>query len=159
EDAVGGAPHHMQRQRLVKAAGPLERIGAPALVIDRHGVVGATHNIETARVGDRMFPETREITSGETFLPALGWCLLEPRTAHGWLIVQRQQRGEDGPEIRVTLDLADPTQLWVRVTGPNVSWQSKIRPLHAKILHRLASRPEGLTSDGLNTDLYGPAAK
>ncbi|MBV9314123.1 MAG: hypothetical protein JO100_10380 [Pseudonocardia sp.] len=159
EDAVRSAPHRMQWQQLLEAAGPLERIGAPTLVIDRHGVVVTTHNIETARVGDRMFPGTGKITSGETFLPALGWCLLEPLPAHGWLIVRRRQRGEDNPRIRVTLDLADPTQLWVRVTGPNVSWQSKIRPLHAKILQRLARRPEGVTPDGLNTDLYGPAAK
>jgi hypothetical protein len=61
--------------------------------------------------------------------------------------------------IRVTLDLTDPTQRWVRVTGPNVSWHSKIMRLHAEILQRLANRPSGLTSDELCADFYGPAAK
>lgn len=157
EDAVRSEAHRMEWPRLSEAAGSLERIGAPALVIDSHGVVVAAHR-SSVQVGDQALPETVEITSGETFLPTLGWCLLEPLPARGWLI-RSQQPDEDDPVIRVTLDLTDPTQRWVRVAGPNVSWQSKIRPLHAKILQRLASRPEGLTPNELNADLYGPTTK
>ena len=157
EDTVRSAPRRMQWRRLGEAAGPLERIGGPALVIDRHGVVVASHTW-TAQAGDRVLPKAGGITPGTTFLPALGWCVLEPLPAHGWL-VRPQPHDEDEPVIRVTLDLTDPTQRWVKVTGPNVCWHSKIRPLHAEILQRLASRPEGLTPDELSADLYGPAVK
>lgn len=61
--------------------------------------------------------------------------------------------------IQVILDLTDPNQGWVRVTGPNVSWHSKIRPLHAEILQRLANRPDGLTPDELCADLPRAATK
>jgi hypothetical protein len=47
----------------------------------------------------------------------------------------------------------------VRVTGPNVSWRSRVRPLHAKILQLLAGRPDGLTPAELQADLYGAGAK
>jgi hypothetical protein len=66
---------------------------------------------------------------------------------------------EDEPAVRVTLDLTDPTQPWVRVTGPNVSWRSRVRPLHATILQLLAGRPDGLTPAALQTELYGADAK
>jgi len=104
-----------------------------------------------------VLPDAGGIAPGKTFLPALGWCVLEPLPVHGWL-VRPWRHGEDEPVIRGTLDLTDPAQRWVKVTGPNVSWSSKIRPLHADILHRLASRPDGLTPGELGTDLYGPGA-
>lgn len=157
EDAVRSAPHRMQWQRLGEAAGPLERIGGPALVIDRDGVVVTSHQW-TFQAGDRVLAKAAGIAPGKTFLPALGWCVLEPLPGHGWL-VRPWHHDEDEPVIRVILDLTDPTQRWVRVTGPNVSWHSKIRRLHAEIFQRLANRPGGLTSDELCADLYGPAAK
>lgn len=158
EEAVSRAPHRLHWRRLVDAAVPLRRIGAPtSLVIDRHGVVVDAYGCST-QVGDRVLPETGEFTCGKTFVPALGWCVLEPLPEHGWLI--RSQHGdEDHPVIQVTLDLTDPLQRWVTVSGPNVSWQSKIRSLHVKILVQLASRPEGLTPEELNAQLYGPTAK
>ncbi|MBV9142758.1 MAG: hypothetical protein JO115_17905 [Pseudonocardiales bacterium] len=42
EDALRSAPHRVQWRRLAVAAGPLERIRGPALVIDRDGVVVAS---------------------------------------------------------------------------------------------------------------------
>jgi hypothetical protein len=157
EDAVCKAPHRMHWRRLVDAAAPLQRIEAATLVIDRHGMVVDAYGC-SAQVGDRVLPETGEFTCGKTFVPALGWSLLEPLPEQGWLI-RAQQGDEDTPVIQVTLDLTDPIQGWVKVSGPNVSWQSTIRPLHAKILQQLASRPEGLTPQELNAQLYRPAAK
>ncbi|MGH3754016.1 MAG: hypothetical protein ACRDRP_15225, partial [Pseudonocardiaceae bacterium] len=154
EDALHTAQHRTQRGRLGAAAGLLERIDGPALVIDRHGVVVAAHEW-TFQAGDRVIlPEAADWI----FLPALGWCVLEPLPARGWL-VRPLRHDEDKPAIRVTLDLADPAQPWVRVTGPSVSWHSRVRPLHAKILQRLAGRPDGLTPAELQADLYGAGTK
>jgi hypothetical protein len=77
EDAVRSAPHRMQWQRLGEAAGPLERIGGPALVIDRDGVVVTSHQW-TFQAGDRVLAKAAGIAPDKTFLPALGWCVLEP---------------------------------------------------------------------------------
>jgi len=93
EDAVRSAPRRMQWRRLGEAAGPLERIGGPVLVIDRHGVVVASHTW-TAQAGDRVLRRAGGITPGKTFLPALGWCVLEPLPDRGWL-VRPQQHDED----------------------------------------------------------------
>jgi hypothetical protein len=159
EDALRIASYRTQWGQLGEAAGQLERIDGPALVIDRHGVVVTAHEW-TFQAGDPVIPspETARITPGETFLPALGWCVLEPLPGRGWL-VRPLRHDEDKPVIRVTLDLTDPTQPKVRVSGSNVSWHSSIRPLHATILQRLASRPDGLTPAELREDLYGPGAK
>ncbi len=105
-----------------------------------------------------MIPKDAGTAPGLAFLPALGWCVLEPLPARGWFVRSLRQH-EDEPVIRVTLDLTDPAQPWVRVTGPNVSWQSSVRPLHAKILQRLAGRPGGLTPADLQADLYGAGAR
>jgi hypothetical protein len=157
EDALRTAEHRAQWGRLAEAAGLLERIGGPALVIDHYGAVVAAHKGDF-QMGDRVIlPKTAGITPGRTFLPALGQCVLEPLPARGWLV--RSLRQDEDPVIRVTLDLTDPTQAWVRVTGPNVSWHSRVRPVHAKILQRLADRPDGLTSAELQAALYGAGAK
>ncbi|MGH3928691.1 MAG: hypothetical protein ACRDTF_01790 [Pseudonocardiaceae bacterium] len=157
EDALRTAQHRTQWGRLGEAAGPLERIGGPALVIDSHGVVVAAHE-STLRAGDQAIPQDAGIAPGPAFLPGLDWCVLEPLPARGWLI-RSFRPDEDKPVIRVTLDLTDPTQPWVRVTGPNVSWHSRIRPVHARILQLLAGGPEGLTPAQLQADLYGADAK
>ncbi len=158
EDALSTSPRRMQWVRLAEAAGPLERIDSPALVIDRLGTVVAAHKW-AFQMGDRLLlPEAAATAPGWKFLPALGWCALEPLPARGWL-VRPLRHDENKPVIRVTLDLTDPIQPWVRVTGPNVSWHSRVRPLHATIFQRLASRPDGLTPEDLSADLYGPAAK
>lgn len=159
EDALRTAPHRAQWGRLGAAARQLERSDGPALVIDRHGVVVAAHEW-TFQAGDPMIPlpEAARLAPGQAFLPALGWCVLEPLPALGWLVRPRRH-DKDTPVIRVTLDLTDPTQPEVRVHGPNVSWRSGVRPLHATILQRLASRPDGLTPAELRDDLYGPGAK
>jgi hypothetical protein len=158
EDALRTAQYRTQWGRLAEAAGLLERIDGPALVIDSHGMVVAAHE-STFQAGDRViFPEAAGTAPGPAFLPALGWCVLEPLPARGWL-VRSLRRDEDKPVIRVTLDLTDPAQPWVRVTGPNVSWHSRVRPVHAKILQRLADRPDGLTPAELQADLYGTGAK
>ncbi len=151
EDALRIAQHRTQWGRLGEAVGPLERIGGPALVIDSHGVVVAAHE-STFQVGDRVIPKDAGITPGPAFLPALRWCVLEPLPARGWLI-RSLRPDEDKPVIQVTLDLTDPSQLWVTVIGPNVSWRSRIRPLHAKILQSLADKHEGLTPAQLQADL------
>ncbi|MGH3943179.1 MAG: hypothetical protein ACRDTG_32060 [Pseudonocardiaceae bacterium] len=157
EKELRTARHRPQWERLGAAAGPLERIGGPALVIDSDGLVVATHQ-SIFQVGDPVLPRDAGIAAGPAFLPALGWCVLEPLPAHGWL-VRSLRHGEDKPVIRVILDLTDPVQAWVRVTGPNVSWRSDVRPLHAKILQRLAVQPEGLTPAQLQFEVYGADAK
>jgi hypothetical protein len=158
EDALRTAQHRAQWGRLAEAAGLLERIDGPALVIDRHGVVVAAHEW-TFQAGERVIlPEAAGTAPGRAFLPAVGWCVLEPLPAQEWL-VRSFRRDEDKPVTQVTLDLTDPTQPSVRVTGPNVSWRTRVRPLHAKILQQLAGRPDGLTPAELQADLYGAGAK
>jgi hypothetical protein len=150
--------HRSQWGLLGEAAGPLDRIGGPALVVDSLGAVVAAHKW-TFQPGDRVIlPKAAGIAPGRAFLPALGWCVLEPLPACGWLVRSLRQ-DEDRPVLRVILDLTDPAQAWVRVVGSNVSWWSRVRPLHAKILQRLAGRPDGLTPAELQADLYGAAAK
>jgi hypothetical protein len=157
EDALRTAQHRTQWGRLAEAAGLLERIDGLALVIDRHGVVVAAHE-STFQAGDRVLPKDAGTAPGLAFLPALGWCVLEPLPACGWL-VRSLRHDEDKPVIRATLDVTDPAQPWVRVTGPNVPWHSRVRPVHAKILQRLAGQPDGLTPAELQADLYGTGAK
>ncbi|MGH3915803.1 MAG: hypothetical protein ACRDTC_20690 [Pseudonocardiaceae bacterium] len=157
EDALRTAQHRTQWGRLGEAAGPLERIGGPVLVIDSHGVVVAAHQ-STFRAGDRVIPKHAGTAPGPAFLPGLGWYVLEPLPARGWLI-RSLRHHEDKPVIQVTLDLTDPTQPSVRVTGPNVSWHSRVRPVHARILQRLAGELDGLTPARLQAELYGADAK
>jgi hypothetical protein len=156
EDTLPSTERRAQWRRLAEAAGPLERIGGPALVIDAYGVVVVAHE-STFQMGDPVIePKAAGIAPGQTCLPPLGWCVLEPLPARGWLV--RLRSGEEKPLIRVTLDLTDPAQAWVRVTGPNVFWQSSVRPLHAAILQQLAEHPDGLTSADLGADRYGAKA-
>jgi hypothetical protein len=157
EDALRTARYRTQWGRLAAAAGLLERIDGSALVIDSRGVVVAAHD-SIFPAGDRVIPADAGLVPGLAFLPALGWCVLEPLPACGWLVRSLRQH-EDEPAIRVTLDLTDPTQPWVRVTGPNVSWCSRVRPLHATILQLLAGRSGGLTPAALQAELYGADAK
>jgi hypothetical protein len=159
EDALRIAQNRTRWRQLGEAAGPLVRIGGPALVIDRDGVVVAAHEW-IFQTGDHLVSrvEVAKITPGQTFLPALGWCMLEPLPMLGWL-VRSLRHDENKPDIRVTLDLTEPNQPKVRVGGPNVFWHCRVRPLHATILQRLASRPDGLTPAELSEDLYGPGAK
>jgi hypothetical protein len=107
---------------------------------------------------DQVIHKNVGTTPGPAFLPALGWCVLEPLPVRGWLI-RSLRHDEDKPVIRVTLDLTDLIHPWVRVTGPNVSWRSRVRPVHAKILQLLAGGHEGLTPAQLQADLYGADAK
>jgi hypothetical protein len=156
EDALPSTQRRAQWRRLAEAAGPLERIGGPALVIDAYGVVVLAHE-STFQTGDPVIePKAAGIAPGQTYLPALGWCVLEPLPARGWLV--RLRSAEEKPAIRVTLDLTDPAQAWVRVIGPNVFWQSSLRPLHAAILQQLAEHPDGLTAAELGADRYGAKA-
>jgi hypothetical protein len=89
EEAVRNAPRRLQWPRLAEAVGPLERIGGSALVIDCDGVVVASHQW-TFQAGDRVLPAVAGIAPGTTFLPGLGWCVLEPLPVHGWLVRSRQ---------------------------------------------------------------------
>jgi hypothetical protein len=156
EDALAISQRRAQWGRLVEAAGPLERIGGPALVIDSYGVVVTTHE-STLQAGDSLIqPKTAGMAPGQTFLPPLGQCVVEPLPARGWLV--RPRSDEEELDIRVTLDLTDPTQAWVRVTGQNVFWTSSIRPRHAAILQQLAEHPNGLTSAELGAECYGAKA-
>jgi hypothetical protein len=157
EDALRTAQHRTQWGRLAEAAGLLERIDGSALVIDSHGVVVAAHE-SVFQVGERVIPKDAETAPGLAFLPGLGWCVLEPLPARGWL-VRSLRHDEDAPAIRVTLDFTDPVQPWMRVTGPYTSWRCRVRPLHARILQLLARWPDGLTPAQLQAELYGASAK
>jgi hypothetical protein len=156
EDALPASQRRAQWARLVEAAGALERIGGPALVIDSYGVVVAVRQ-STFQVGELLIsPKTAGMAPGQMFLPLFGWCVAEPLPARGWLI--RPRSDQEKLDIRVTLDLTDPIQAWVRVIGPNVSWTSHLRPRHAAILEQLAEHPDGLTSVQLGADHYGAKA-
>ncbi|MGH3831158.1 MAG: hypothetical protein ACRDRS_12030 [Pseudonocardiaceae bacterium] len=154
EDELRTAGHHAQWGPLMAAAGPLDRIGGPVLVIDSRGVVAAAHEW-SFRTGDRVIlPKTARLAPGPAHLPPLGDCVLEPLPGRGWL-VRSSHRDGDRPVIRVSVD---PAQRRVTVTGPNVSWESRVRPLHAKILQCLAGFPDGLTAVELRAALYGAGA-
>ncbi|MGH3854726.1 MAG: hypothetical protein ACRDR6_14780 [Pseudonocardiaceae bacterium] len=154
EDELRTTGHCGQWGPLV-AAGSLDRIRGPALVIDSRGVVAAAHEWSML-AGDRVIlQKTPRIAPGRAHLPPLGECVLEPLPGRGWL-VRPSRRDEDQPVIRVSVD---SLQRRVTVTGPNVSWESRVRPLHAKILQCLAGCREGLTADELQVALYGAGAK
>jgi transcriptional regulator of acetoin/glycerol metabolism len=106
EDALPTTLSRRQWGRLAEAAGPLQRIGGPALVIDCAGVVVDAHEL-AVQPGDQLALPQAGIVPGWTFLPALGWASLEPLPARGWLI-RPLRDGQGTPVIRVTLDLADP---------------------------------------------------
>lgn len=155
EDELRTAGHCGQWGPLMAAAGPLDRIGGPALVIDSRGVVVAEHECSLL-AGDRVIlSKTARLAPGRAHLPPLGQCVLEPLPGCGWL-VRPSHRDEDQPVIRVSVD---PVQRRVTVTGPHVSWESRVRPLHAKMLQCLAGFPDGLTAVELRVALYGADAK
>lgn len=154
ENELRTAGHRGQWGPLMAAAGPLDRIEGPVLVIDSRGVVVAAHEW-SVRPGDRVIlPKTARLAPGRVHLPPLGECVLEPLPGRGWL-VRSARRDEDRPVIRVSVD---PLQRRLRVTGPNVSWESRVRPLHAKILQCLAGCRDGLTPVELQAALYGAGA-
>ncbi len=82
EDALRTARYRTQWGRLAAAAGLLERIDGSALVIDSRGVVVAAHD-SIFPAGDRVIPADAGLVPGLAFLPALGWCVLEPLPACG----------------------------------------------------------------------------
>jgi hypothetical protein len=77
--------------------------------------------------------------------------VLEPLPGCGWLV---WSSGYDEGQTVIEVSL-DPVQRRVKVTGPNVSWNSRVRPLHSAIIQCLAGRHDGLTPAELQAELYG----
>ena len=145
--------HCKKTGRLREDAGSLDRIAGWALVADRDGWVVAWHRFPAPP--DRVaLPDEPQVRPGRHQLSGLDWCVLEPLPG-GWL-VRPEVRGEGAPVIRVVLDLRHPNHWWVRVSGPNVTWQRPLTQKHAEILLLVASvQPGGLKGPELSKDLYG----
>ena len=148
ESQLRGA-HRAELERLQTLAAPiLARLGGPALVTDRHGwVAGVTGLAPVTRV---RVPE--RVGQGPSWIPALGPCQLEPLPG-GWLI--RPVEAETDPATRAVLDLCNPSQVVLTVSGPSGSWEHRLTPRHAEILLVLAAAPSGRTAHELAADLFG----
>ncbi|GAA5161778.1 MULTISPECIES: GAF domain-containing protein [Amycolatopsis] len=139
--------HLAELDRLRGVALPvLSKVPGRAVVVDRHGWVAATAGL--APVERVSLPSG--CAPGQTWLPALGSCVLEPLPG-GWLV--RLAREADAP-IRVVLD--DST---LTVTGTTGSWTHSLSPRHAEILHSLAVHREGRSAADLAEELFGDRAR
>lgn len=147
--------HWESVDRLRSVAAPLlARIGGRAVAVDRDGWTAAVTGMPSA--GRIALPASP--APGETWLPALGRCVLEPLPG-GWLI--RFPAGDDGPDARtgVVLDLSSARVWSVSVQGACGSWTRPLSPRHAELLLALALRPEGSTAAQLAVDLFGDAGR
>lgn len=147
--------HWESVDRLRSVAAPLlARIGGPAVAVDRDGWTAAVTGMPPA--GRIALPASP--VPGETWLPALGRCVLEPLPG-GWLV--RFPGGDDGREGRtgVVLDLSAARVWSVSVQGAGGSWTWPLSPRHAELLFALAQRPAGSTAAQLAGDLFGEAGR
>jgi hypothetical protein len=141
---------------LRETAGPLRRLGRPALVVDRAGVVVAARRWPEKI---RFLAAVDQIQPGSNYLAALGrHCDAEPLPHAGWLLSLPPDPRDSPPVIHATLDLTDPKSPRMTVRGVNVVWSiPRLRPLHARIV-QLIHQHGGLTSNQLDGLLYGPNA-
>jgi hypothetical protein len=129
----------------------LDRCGAPALVMyDRTVVVARYMGLSQGDAVD--LPDT--VTAGATWLRQLGHVLLEPLPRENCWLVRLASHG-DTPAMRVSLDLSDPENMFVRVRGTIVEWDIRVtRPQHARVLGSLYRNRDGLTAAALSGELH-----
>lgn len=144
------ARHWATVERLRSVAAPLlAGIGGQALVVDRNGWTAATTGLAPA--GRIALPAAP--AAGQTWLPSLGVCRLEPLPG-GWLI---RVGGRDRPPgaSRVVVDVSRPRGWSVTVAAPAGSWSQTLSPRHAELLYVLALHRAGRTAAELAGDLFG----
>ncbi len=140
--------HRADLDRLRSVAAPLlAGPGEPAMVTDRHGWVAGVRGL--APLEKVMLPEG---LGQRVWLPAFGECAVEP-VPGGWLI--RTRPGDAGRPGTAELDLGDPHNARLRLTGEGGTWEHPLSPRHADILYVLARHPEGRSAAELAVDLFG----
>lgn len=142
--------HWQSVERLRSLAAPLlARIGGGAVAVDRCGWTAAVTGLppmdRVALPGDPV--------AGETWLPSLGRCALEPLPG-GWLIRVVGTREAPPGTGRVVLDLSRPRSWTVSVHGPYGEWSRPLSRRHAELLFALAVRREGSTAAQLAGALF-----
>ncbi len=148
--------HQADLERLRALASPLlARIEGRALVTDRHGWLAAATGV--APVDRVLVPE--RVDDGQTWLPALGPCRLEP-VPGGWLVrLDDEAAGAPASATRIVLDVRGTRSWRLFVDGPSGSWEQTLSPRHAELLLVLAAHPAGRTASELAHDLFGDAAR
>lgn len=148
------AAHWAAVERLRAIAAPiLARIGGRALAVDPNGWTAAVTGL--APVDRVALPAPAR--AGQTWLPSLGRCTLEPLPG-GWLVRVAPQDGLPAPS-RVLLDLSRPGFATVTVSGAAGSWSQRLSPRHAELLFVLAARRSGRSAAELAADLFGDPSR
>ncbi|WP_344184256.1 GAF domain-containing protein [Streptantibioticus ferralitis] len=148
--------HWESVERLRSAAAPvLARLDGQAVAVDRDGWTAAITGLPPM---DRVaLPDSP--MAGETWLPSLGQCVLEPLPG-GWLVrVGPAPKRETAAPSRVTLDLTCARSWTVTVSGPSGSWSQRLSPRHAELLFALAVHRCGRSAAQLAADLFGDATR
>ncbi len=146
--------HLESLERLRSVAAPvLARLDERALVVDRYGWTAAVTGMPYLK--RLALPDA--VSAGSRWLPALGRCSLEP-LAGGWLV-----RAADEPATRavsrIVLDLREPRDASVEVSGGTGSWSRKLSPRHAELLYLLAVRRSGSSAADLAEAVFGDPAR
>ncbi|EON23517.1 transcriptional regulator [Nocardioides sp. CF8] len=137
--------HAIALERLRAYAAPVvARVGGRALAVDPGGHVAAVTGFTAP---DRLVLP-RDLSSGSTWLPALGAVTVQPLPG-GWLL----RLGNDDLEAtELVLDLRGRPEL--RVSSASHSWQHHPSPRHTQILLALIRSPQGRTAAQLAEDLF-----
>ncbi|CAM5431325.1 GAF domain-containing protein [Streptomyces hirsutus] len=146
--------HLESLERLRSVAAPvLARLDGRALVVDRHGWTAAVTGMPYLR----RLALPASASAGSRWLPALGRCSLEP-LAGGWL-VRAAAEPVTRAASRIVLDLREPRDASVEVSGGAGSWSRKLSPRHAELLYLLAVQRSGRSAAGLAEDVFGDPAR
>jgi hypothetical protein len=147
--------HWAAVERLRSIAAPLlSRFDGQALAVDRNGWTAAATGMAPPP-GRVALPAS--VRAGQTWLPSLGMCWLEPLPG-GWLV--RIAGRERAPAAsRVLLDVSRPRSWAVTVSGAAGSWAQQLSPRHAELLFVLAVHRSGRTAAELADDLFGDPSR
>ncbi|MDH6126033.1 helix-turn-helix domain-containing protein [Kitasatospora sp. GP82] len=142
------------------AAPLLARVTEPAMVVDGDGWTAATLGLPP--ITRLRLPAEGWGSSEIHWLPTLGECSVEPM-ADGWLIRPLSSSAgaiaEQTERATLRLDLSQPNQPQLQVTGAAGSWSHALSPRHAELLLLLAVHREGLSAARLADALFADRAR
>lgn len=142
--------HRRSLDQLRSVAAPmLARLAGPALAVDNDGWVAALDGI-TPRTRLTL---PRQTAPGRTMLHSLGECDLEPLPG-GWL-VRIAEAQSHSPGTVIDLDLRDPRNPSITVSGGAGRWTMQPSPRHTEILTLLARHPAGRSAAQMSEHLFG----